>query len=115
MATGLHFSGHDVIDIINIVVVWCREVRIETGRCDVVPFLGRDGGGAGVEGGRAARCRERCHYFAIRGLSTFVGWCDRHSGTVVTTGWLSVKNKKERVNAHCSALLRSTIRRRSKH
>jgi hypothetical protein len=104
-----------MIDIINVVVVWCGEVRIETGRRDVVPFLGRDGGGAGVERGRAARCRERCHYFAIRGLSTFVGWCDRYPGAVVTTGCLSVKSRKERVVAHCSALLRSTIRRRSKH
>jgi len=77
-----------MIDIINVVVIWCREVRIETGRCDVVPFLGRDGGGACVERGGAARCRERCHYFAIGGLSTFVGWRDRYSGAVVTTGML---------------------------
>lgn len=35
-------SGHDVVDVINVMVVWCREVRVEAGRCDVVPFLRRD-------------------------------------------------------------------------
>lgn len=54
MVDRLNFSGHDVIDIINGVVVWCGEVRVETGSCDVVPFLGRDARGFSVERGRAA-------------------------------------------------------------
>ena len=42
-------SAYDVIDVINIMMVWCREIRVETGRCDVIPFLRRDVGRSGVE------------------------------------------------------------------
>ena len=36
------YSTHDVIDIINAVVVGRREIRIKPGGGDVVPLLGRD-------------------------------------------------------------------------
>jgi hypothetical protein len=86
-----------VIDVINVMVVWCREVRIETGRCDVVPFIGRDGGRSSVEGGRAARCGKRSHDFAVRGLTAFVRWGDGHSGAVMTTRCdFQEKNRNEK-------------------
>ena len=66
------YSTHDVIDIINVVVVGPQEIQIKSRGGDVVPILGRDIRGTCMKRSGSAWGWQQRHYFTVWCLATFI-------------------------------------------